>query len=106
MGGALPCYRIEDDGITVQVRASPKASRTAILGTMETADGGALKVAVTAVPDKGKANAAVASLLAKTFGVPKSNVVLVSGGKDRRKVVRVTVDPVKLSAIADQWSLI
>jgi len=77
VGGALPCYRIEDDGITVQVRASPKASRTAILGTMETADGGA-----------------------------KSNVVLVSGGKDRRKVVRVTGDPVKLSAIADQWSLI
>lgn len=106
MAVALACCRVEDDCITVHVRASPKASRNAILGVMETADGTALKVAVTAVADKGKANMAVTALLAKTFGISKSNVTLISGGKDRRKVVRVTGDPAKLSAIADQWSLI
>lgn len=73
---------------------------------METTEGLAAKVAVTAVPDKGKANTAVMALLAKAFGVPKRNVILVSGSTDRRKVVRVVGDPVKLSAIADHWSLI
>lgn len=75
------------------LRVTPKASRTAVTGTMATPDGRALKVAVTAPPDKGKANAAVTALLADVLHVAKSHVVVVSGETDRRKVVHVRGDP-------------
>ncbi len=85
------------------VRVTPKASRAAISGTMPTQDGLALKVAVTAPADKGKANAAVVALLADAFGIAKSNIVLTMGETDRRKVFRVAGDPAALSAIAQSW---
>lgn len=85
------------------VRVTPKASRDAILGTMATPDGLALKVAVTAPADKGKANAAVIALLARAFGIAKSNITLAMGETDRRKVLRVSGDPATLTATAQNW---
>jgi uncharacterized protein (TIGR00251 family) len=96
-------FRTESDALILTVRVSPKASRNAVQGVMPTPDGLALKVAVTAPPDKGKANAAVAALLAKIFGVSKSSVRIVTGEADRRKVVRISGDPAALSAVAQQW---
>jgi len=87
----------------LSVRAIPKASRNAVQGAMETPDGLALKIAVTAPPDKGKANIAVTELLAKSFGVSKSSVTLVAGQTDRRKILRIAGDPAALSLIAQQW---
>ena len=71
---------------------------------MLTPDGHALKIAVTAPPDKGKANAAVTAVLAKAFGVAKSSVAVIAGETDRRKVLRISGDPAALSAIAQQWN--
>ena len=52
-------------------------------------DGSAvLKLRVAAVPDKGKANAAVIALLAKALGVPKSSISLIAGDTARLKTVR------------------
>ena len=51
-----------------------------------------LRVRVNAVPDKGKANAAVAALLAKALGVPKSAVSVVSGETARMKTLAVVGD--------------
>jgi uncharacterized protein len=99
----LAFFRADPEGLLITVRVSPKASRDAIVGVMETPDGHALKIAVTAPPDKGKANAAVAALLAKSCGVAKSSVTVVAGETDRRKVLRVSGDPAALSAIAQQW---
>jgi uncharacterized protein len=48
-----------------------------------------LRVRVDAVPDKGKANAAVVALLAKALGVPKSAVSVVSGETARMKTLDV-----------------
>ena len=44
---------------------------------------------MTAVPEGGKANAAVIKLLARAWGVPKSAVSVVAGTTDRRKVLHV-----------------
>lgn len=71
---------------------------------MPTPDGQALKIAVTAPPDKGKANAAVALLLSKVFGVSKTSIVVVTGDTDRRKILRISGDPTALIAIAQQWT--
>lgn len=57
-----------------------------------------LRVRVTAVPDKGKANTAVIGLLAKALGVPKSAVTLVSGDTARLKTVAIEGDPATLAA--------
>ena len=69
----------------VDIRVQPKASRERIVGLLD----GALKVAVTAPPEKGKANKAVAQLLAKSLGVPPAAVSVVVGATGRRKQVAV-----------------
>jgi uncharacterized protein (TIGR00251 family) len=84
--------RIAADGIIVAVRLTPKASSDAVTGVEESADGWVLKARVRAIPDKGKANDAVAVLLAKWLGVPKSSATLVAGGKSRSKQVLVKGD--------------
>ena len=55
-----------------------------------------LRIRVKAVPDKGKANAAVIALLAKAMGVPKAAVTLVSGDTARLKTVAIAGDPAAL----------
>jgi uncharacterized protein (TIGR00251 family) len=68
-------------GVVIPVRVRAGARRTGIAGDHD----GALRVDVTAVPEKGKANNAVGEVLAKTFGVAKSSVELVSGGASSQK---------------------
>ena len=53
-----------EDGSILPVVAQPGARRNAVLGERA----GALRVAVTAPPDKGKANAAILALLAEVLG--------------------------------------
>lgn len=70
----------------ITVRLQPRASRDEILGWNEE---GALRVRVKAPPVDGAANAALIQLLAKTVGVPKSRVTLVSGATARNKIIEV-----------------
>jgi uncharacterized protein (TIGR00251 family) len=98
-----PFFRCDGNGLTVTLKVQPKSSRNAIESVVPTPDGLALKVAVTAPPDKGKANAQVIALLAKAFDVAKSNVTLTLGETDRRKVVHVAGAPTTLEAIARKW---
>ena len=49
----------------------------------------ALKISVTAPPEKGKANKAVEKLLAKAFGLPQSSVTVIAGSAARRKTVEL-----------------
>ena len=67
------------------MRVKPGARRTAIVGV----HGGALKVAVNAPPEKGKANDALLALLADALGLPAHGVSLVSGAASPNKVVVV-----------------
>jgi uncharacterized protein len=64
-----------DHGVMLMVRAHAGARRNAVLGIRA----GALRIAVTAAPEKGKANRAITELLAKKLGVSKSSIELVSG---------------------------
>lgn len=71
--------------VTLEILVQPRASR-AKLGPMHD---GRLKVAVTAPPVDGEANAAVIELLAKALGVAKSKVEVIAGATSRRKTVRI-----------------
>ena len=83
-------YRITPEGCLLSLRVTPNAGRDVIDGP-ETRDDGSmvLRIRVKAVPDKGKANAAVIALLSKNLGIPKSSVTLVSGETARFKTVLV-----------------
>jgi uncharacterized protein YggU (UPF0235/DUF167 family) len=73
------------------VRAQPKASKDAVEGLCEEASGQRyLRVRVRAVPEKGKANAAIEVLLARTLGLPKSAVSVEKGETQRIKTVRIS----------------
>jgi uncharacterized protein (TIGR00251 family) len=50
---------------------------------------GLLKIALTAPPVDGAANKALVEFVAKTLGVPKGRVTLVSGETSRRKTLEV-----------------
>ncbi len=97
-------FRRISDGAEILVRLTPKASANAIRGVHESEDGAAaLKAAVTAPPEGGKANAALLGLIAKAWKLPKSSLSIASGATSRRKVVRVAGDPAALFAIFEAW---
>ena len=54
---------------------------------------GALKLSVSAAPEKGKANAAVCALLAAALELPASAVEVVSGRGSRDKTVWIALRP-------------
>ena len=73
-------------GVTLAVRAQPGAKKSAIVGVYGEGAAAQLKIAVQAPPIEGRANAALTSFLAETFGLPKSAVELVGGELSRSKV--------------------
>ncbi len=78
------------------VHAQPGAKRDRIVGEFN----GRLKIALAAPPVDGKANAALAKFLAKSLGVSKSSVSLVSGETMRDKRLRITsVSAAQLTAL-------
>jgi uncharacterized protein (TIGR00251 family) len=78
--------RAATGGVTLAVRAQPGAKRTAITGIFGEGESAQLKIAVQAPPIEGRANEALIAFLAKTFGLPKTAVELVSGELSRSKV--------------------
>jgi uncharacterized protein YggU (UPF0235/DUF167 family) len=56
-----------------------------------------LRLRVAAVPDRGKANAAVIALLCKALGVPKSAIAVTSGAAARLKTVAIAGDGAALA---------
>ena len=92
------------DGVRVRLRVQPRARRNQVGGLAAEADGGAaLKVAVTAAPEDGKANAAVIALLADAWDVPKSSLTVVAGATDRRKTIHLQGDPRRLMQALELW---
>ncbi len=73
------------EGVVFAVRVSPGAAKTRVLGEHD----GALKVAVAAPPERGKANKALLDFLAKTLGIKKSQLQLLSGETSRLKKIAV-----------------
>jgi uncharacterized protein len=70
------------EGWILPVRAQPGARKAGVLGEQ----GGALKLAVTAPPEGGRANQALIELLRELLGVKRSQVALLSGPTSRNKM--------------------
>ena len=72
-------------GCVIAVKVVPGASRDKIAGVL----GDSLKIATSAPPEKGKANAAVAAILAKALGLDKRSVELLTGQTNPHKEFRI-----------------
>ena len=95
MAGA--CYRATAGGLVIHLRVTPNAGLDRIEGIEVRDDGQAvLRLRVKAVPDKGKANAAVVALLAEALGIAKGKVSVIAGETARLKTVAVDGDSAEL----------
>lgn len=91
-------------GVRVRLTVTPRAALDAVGEVVSAPDGGAaLKVAVTAAPEGGKANQAVIRLLSRTWRVPKTSLSVVSGGAARRKLLHVSGETTNLMARLTEW---
>lgn len=76
----------EGEDIVLRLYIQPKASRDKIIGQ----HGDELKVAITAPPVDGKANAHLSKFLAKQFKVARGLIHIDKGELGRHKQIRVT----------------
>ncbi len=89
-------WREASPGLIIAVRATPRASNSVLLpGTPEH-----FAARIAAPPVEGAANAALIELVAKAFGVPKRDVMLIAGDTARVKRLSIAGDPKTLAGIA------
>jgi len=84
-------YEWRGQTLIINLHIQPRASRDELVGP----HGDRLKVRITAPPVDGQANEHLTRFLAKTFGVPKSQVTLISGETGRDKRISIA-NPTKL----------
>ena len=77
-----------DGSLYLRVKVHPKAKSNELYAFLED---GTLKIRVQTAPEKGKANKAVTTVLAKTFSVSESSIILISGHTDPLKFFKITL---------------
>jgi len=91
-------------GVRIAVRLSPGAVRERVVGLVDAEDGRrALKVAVRAPPEGGRANEALIDLLARQWDLSRKRLQIVSGHASRRKSVFIAGDPAELGPRLARW---
>ena len=73
------------EGVRVSIKLQPRASRDAFVEVLD----GQIKIALKAPPVDQAANQSLEKFVAKSLGVSKGLVTLVSGEKSRNKVVQI-----------------
>jgi hypothetical protein len=75
----------DETGVRLPVKVVPGASRTRFQGEMD----GRAKIAVSAPPEKGKANDALAAYLARQLGIRRQSVTVIQGQTSPVKTVHL-----------------
>lgn len=82
--------RADGDDLLLAIRLSPKSAKERIGGTWQDEKGALwLQASVRAVPEKGKANAALIQSIAQRLGIAARMIVLESGETNRLKRIRL-----------------
>lgn len=82
----MPEFQVERENVTFWVKVKPRSARERL--TVDSADGICLEV--HAPPTEGQANEACLRFLARALRIPQACVVILSGQKSRRKLIRIT----------------
>lgn len=89
-----PISPYKEDQAVLYVWATPGAAKERLGKVVEDADQQPyLKVYITAIAEKGKANKAIINLLSKKLQVPKSSIDIISGETDRHKRLLFQINP-------------
>lgn len=78
-------YRWDGEDLILSLRVQPRAGRDAFADPI----GDAIKVKLRAPPVDGRANAGLVAFLARSFGVSRADVTLLSGETSRGKRLRI-----------------
>ncbi|MEP0843930.1 MAG: DUF167 domain-containing protein [Phycisphaerae bacterium] len=78
--------RTEGGDLLLPVKVVPKSSRDRIVGELE----GALKITVSAAPQRGAANLAVCRVIARALGLRAGQVRVETGHSSPRKTLRIS----------------
>ena len=81
----MPVFNPIRTGVSVTVRVTPRAGRTAIAGVR----GDTLLVKLAAAPVDGAANDALIAFLSQVFELPRRNIAIVAGDRSRTKRVEL-----------------
>jgi uncharacterized protein (TIGR00251 family) len=76
-------------GTLLRIRVKAGARMTAVVGVHD----GALKLAVTAAPERGRANKSLLTLLAKALNLAPSSLEITSGHTTPSKTILVPLSP-------------
>jgi hypothetical protein len=91
--------RASADGIRIALRVTPKSHADRIVGVGRDAAGRAhLAIRLRAAPEAGRANEAAIALIARSLGIPKASLEVVSGAAARSKTIFASGDPAMLQA--------
>lgn len=88
-------YKIKDGCAFVNVKVTTKASKNAITGIRN----GELMISVTSAPENDKANSAVIKILSDELHIAKSKIQIMSGNKNRNKVICIEIDEERIKTI-------
>lgn len=84
-------FIIKDNTLVLSVKLTPNAKLKSINGVGHNENyGHFLKISVTTIPEKGKANKDLINFLAKELKIAKSNFEIISGITDRYKKIKIT----------------
>jgi uncharacterized protein (TIGR00251 family) len=85
-----PPFTITEGRARMAVRLTPRARRDEIAGLVDAGEGRtALAVRLAAPPVDGAANSALVAFLARTLGIPRTSIAIVSGERSRLKMLAI-----------------
>ncbi len=97
----MSAITLQPDGLVIRFYIQPKASRDQVVGL----HGDEVKIAITAPPVDGQANAHLVKYLAKQFRVAKGAVTIEKGELGRHKQIRIVNPqhiPTEIAALLPQ----
>lgn len=80
----MPMQR-KDNGLLFKIKVQPGASKNRVIGF----SGDALKIKLTAPPEKGKANEQLIEFLAEKLQIKKASLSIIKGFKSREKIIKI-----------------
>jgi hypothetical protein len=82
----MPEFRIERENVSFWLKVKPRSARERL--TRDSS--GELQLELHAAPSGGQANEACVRFFARALRLPQACVVILSGHKSRRKLIRIT----------------
>jgi uncharacterized protein len=77
--------KVQGSEVTFWLRVKPRSSRERLV--LDSA--GELRLELHAAPAEGQANKACVEFFARLLRLPRSSIEIVTGGKSRRKLIRI-----------------